>query len=61
MTETSIQSAAHNAPQPPLRIQGVARIVVSVLGGIGLVGIVLQTFNLPVFGIFPLLSNRYYL
>lgn len=60
MTETSIQSAAQDTPQPPLRMQGAAQIVVSVLGGFGLVGIVLQTFNLPLFGIFPLLSNRYY-
>ena len=31
-----------------------------ILGAAGLVGIVLQTFNLSLFGVFPLLSNRYY-
>ena len=31
-----------------------------ILGAVGLVGIVLQTFNLSLFGVFPLLSNRYY-
>ena len=42
------------------RLRNMARFVVGILGAIGLVAIVLQTFNIPFLGIFPLLSNRYY-
>ncbi|WP_069300164.1 TRAP transporter permease [Neptunicoccus sediminis] len=60
MSETPTKTALPPRPHPPQRLKGAARIAVSVLGVIGLTGIVLQTFNLPVLGIFPLLSNRYY-
>ena len=45
---------------PIERLNTPARISVGILGAVGLVGIVLQTFNLSLFGVFPLLSNRYY-
>ncbi|MCX7567865.1 TRAP transporter fused permease subunit [Sulfitobacter sp. F26169L] len=44
----------------PDRLNGPARVVVGILGAVGLVGIVLQTFNIELLGLFPLLSNRYY-
>lgn len=37
-----------------------ARFAAASLGIIGLALIVIQTFNLPLLGLFPLLSNRYY-
>ncbi|MBB3994752.1 TRAP transporter 4TM/12TM fusion protein [Sulfitobacter undariae] len=42
------------------RLHGASRLAVGALGVIGLFGIVLQTFNIPLLGVFPLLSNRYY-
>ncbi|MDV4145262.1 TRAP transporter permease [Shimia sp. FJ5] len=36
------------------------RILLAVLGVMGLTIIVVQTFNLSLFGVFPLLANRYY-
>lgn len=45
---------------PANRLRGRAQGVVSILGAVGLIAIVLQTFNVSLFGLFPLLSNRYY-
>ncbi|MEZ5674981.1 TRAP transporter, 4TM/12TM fusion protein [Thalassovita litoralis] len=47
------------APANP-RLSGATRVAVAVLGVAGLVAIVVQTFNLSAFGLFPLLANRYY-
>ena len=42
------------------RLSGAARIAAGVLGIAGLAAIVIQTFNLSIAGVFPLLSSRYY-
>lgn len=51
----------HASTEGPIeRLNTPARLCVGLLGAAGLVGIVLQTFNLSLFGVFPLLSSRYY-
>ena len=45
---------------PAPRLTPVIRYALAALGGTGLAVIVVQTFNLPLFGVFPLLANRYY-
>ena len=42
------------------RLSGAARIAAGVLGFVGLAAIVIQTFNLSIASVFPLLSSRYY-
>ncbi|MFD2740976.1 TRAP transporter permease [Sulfitobacter aestuarii] len=51
-------SGPSDTAQP--RPRRAARLAVGALGAIGLTAIVLQTFNIALFGVFPLLSNRYY-
>jgi TRAP transporter 4TM/12TM fusion protein len=45
---------------PAARLTPLVRMVLAVLGALGLSIIVVQTFNLSLFGVFPLLANRYY-
>ncbi|SDN65140.1 TRAP transporter, 4TM/12TM fusion protein [Lutimaribacter pacificus] len=45
---------------PAARLTPTVRIALSCLGAAGLAVIIVQTFNLSLFGVFPLLANRYY-
>lgn len=45
---------------PKLRLTPRVRAALALLGAAGLAIIVVQTFNLSLFGVFPLLANRYY-
>ncbi len=51
--------SAQPEPNRP-RLSGPVRLAAGILGSAGLATIVIQTFNLPLFGLFPLLSSRYY-
>ncbi|WP_346894146.1 TRAP transporter fused permease subunit [uncultured Roseibium sp.] len=44
----------------PARLTPPVRLMLALLGGAGLLIIIVQTFNLSLFGLFPLLANRYY-
>ena len=44
---------------PAARLTPTVRIALSCLGAAGLAVIIVQTFNLSLFGVFPLLANRY--
>ena len=45
---------------PATRLTPTVRIALALLGAAGLIIIVIQTFNLSLLGVFPLLANRYY-
>jgi len=56
----STQDKAPTKPAAPPRLTGPVRGALAGLGLTGLTLIVLQTFNVALLGIFPLLANRYY-
>ncbi|MFC2969510.1 TRAP transporter permease [Acidimangrovimonas pyrenivorans] len=57
---TQSPSAASTAQEPAPRLGPAGRAAVGLFGLVGLVLILIQTFNVEAFGVFPLLANRYY-